>query len=134
MTTRYANDVVASCAFGLKVDSHLDLDNEFYARGKEASTFSFWQLMMFFGFASFPKVMKVRLVVRGLAVRGIPSNENEVCNRRDVMYVCYWILFVWKLELVCVYKPSVNENITTTTPILTCDVLENYYKQVRTPS
>lgn len=62
LTTRYANDVVASCAFGLKVDSHKDIDNEFYAMGKESSTFNFKQLVVSLLCMSFPKTMKVRLV------------------------------------------------------------------------
>ncbi|XP_026324886.1 cytochrome P450 9e2-like [Hyposmocoma kahamanoa] len=56
LTTRYANDVIASCAFGLKVDSHTEEDNQFYAMGKTASNFKFRQLLMFFLLSSFPKV------------------------------------------------------------------------------
>ncbi|KAG6461830.1 hypothetical protein O3G_MSEX012870 [Manduca sexta] len=59
LTTRYANDVVASCAFGLKVDSMTHEKNDFYAMGKRASTFNFRQMLKFFAFASFPKIMKV---------------------------------------------------------------------------
>ncbi|XP_053608012.1 uncharacterized protein LOC128673884 [Plodia interpunctella] len=59
LTTRYANDVIASCAFGLKVNSHSDQDNEFYKMGKQASTFNYKQLMKFFGFVSFPKLMAI---------------------------------------------------------------------------
>nr|QZP43566.1 cytochrome P450 monooxygenase CYP9A198 [Ephestia elutella] len=57
LTTRYANDVIASCAFGLKVNSHAEQDNEFYKMGKQASTFNYKQLLKFFGFVSFPKLM-----------------------------------------------------------------------------
>ncbi|XP_013199514.1 cytochrome P450 9e2 [Amyelois transitella] len=57
LTTRYANDVIASCAFGLKVNSHVEQDNEFYKMGKIASTFNYIQLLKFFGFVSFPKLM-----------------------------------------------------------------------------
>lgn len=31
---RYANDVIASCAFGLKINSHKDRDNRFYTIGR----------------------------------------------------------------------------------------------------
>ncbi|CAB3238032.1 unnamed protein product [Arctia plantaginis] len=58
LTTRYANDVIASCAFGLKVDSHTNVDNQFYARGKESSTFGFRQMLMFFLMINMPKVAK----------------------------------------------------------------------------
>lgn len=31
--SRYANDVIASCAFGLKINSHVDRNNQFYTTG-----------------------------------------------------------------------------------------------------
>ncbi|XP_045535827.1 cytochrome P450 9e2 [Papilio machaon] len=59
LTTRYANDVIASCAFGLKVDSHTNRDNEFYKMGKVASTFDFNQLLKFLLLVSWPNISKV---------------------------------------------------------------------------
>ncbi|CAG9785903.1 unnamed protein product [Diatraea saccharalis] len=59
LTTRYANDVIASCAFGLKVDSLAEENNDFYKMGKEASTFTFRQILMFFAMVNFPKLMKM---------------------------------------------------------------------------
>nr|BAM73826.1 cytochrome P450 [Bombyx mori] len=59
LTTRYANDVIASCAFGLNVDSITEENNQFYAMGKAASTFNFRQLLIFFGLASVPKLVKI---------------------------------------------------------------------------
>nr|BBE49550.1 cytochrome P450 monooxygenase [Adoxophyes honmai] len=58
LASRYANDVIASCAFGLRVDSHTDPDNEFYKMGYKSSNFGFWQLMKFFVFASAPSLAK----------------------------------------------------------------------------
>lgn len=37
--TRYTNDVIASCAFGLKVDSVAEPENEFYMSGKKLTNF-----------------------------------------------------------------------------------------------
>ncbi|XP_011869165.1 PREDICTED: cytochrome P450 9e2-like [Vollenhovia emeryi] len=37
---RYTNDVIATAAFGISVNSMKDRDNEFYTRGIEATTFS----------------------------------------------------------------------------------------------
>lgn len=37
--TRYTNDVIASCAFGLKVNSVAEPDNEFYLNGKKLTNF-----------------------------------------------------------------------------------------------
>ncbi|XP_026318091.1 cytochrome P450 9e2-like [Hyposmocoma kahamanoa] len=59
LTTRYANDVIASCAFGLKVDSQMDRDNQFYAMGKTVSAFTFRQLIISFLFYCFPKVCQI---------------------------------------------------------------------------
>nr|QLI62194.1 cytochrome P450 45 [Streltzoviella insularis] len=59
ISTRYANDVIASCAFGLKVDSHTIENNKFYEMGKRASSFNFSQLLKFFGYTSFPSLMKL---------------------------------------------------------------------------
>ncbi|XP_050683807.1 cytochrome P450 9e2-like isoform X5 [Leptidea sinapis] len=58
LTSRYANDVIASCAFGLKVDSHLDANNTFYEQGKTASSFKMRQLLMFFAYSAFPSIVK----------------------------------------------------------------------------
>lgn len=37
--TRFANDVIATTAFGVKCDSIRNRDNEFYLMGKEATSF-----------------------------------------------------------------------------------------------
>ncbi|XP_043480615.1 cytochrome P450 9e2-like [Leptopilina heterotoma] len=38
--TRYTNDVIATAAFGISVNSLQDRDNEFYMKGKDATNFS----------------------------------------------------------------------------------------------
>ncbi|XP_059051583.1 cytochrome P450 9e2-like isoform X2 [Achroia grisella] len=58
LATRYANDVIASCAFGLKVDSHTDQNNEFYLKGKGLTKITFKQLIKMFGFMFVPKIME----------------------------------------------------------------------------
>nr|AJN91176.1 cytochrome P450 monooxygenase CYP9A79 [Cnaphalocrocis medinalis] len=57
LISRYANDVIASCAFGMKVDSQTELDNQFYVMGKEASTFKFKQFFIFFAYSCFPRLV-----------------------------------------------------------------------------
>ncbi|CAG9858554.1 unnamed protein product [Phyllotreta striolata] len=55
--TRFANDIIASAAFGINIDSLKDQENEFYEMGKKAVNFSgFWQRIKFFGFFLFPKL------------------------------------------------------------------------------
>ncbi|KAL0841633.1 hypothetical protein ABMA28_015288 [Loxostege sticticalis] len=64
LVSRYANDVIASCAFGLKVDSQTEKGNEFYVMGKQAATFKFRQIFVFFAYNSFPKLMsKLKITV-----------------------------------------------------------------------
>ncbi|XP_075973977.1 cytochrome P450 9e2-like [Anticarsia gemmatalis] len=59
LTTRYANDVIASCAFGLKVDSHTDETNEFYTMGLQTASFGFKEMLMFFILINAPAVAKL---------------------------------------------------------------------------
>lgn len=59
--TRYANDVIASVAFGVNVNSLKDRKNEFYLMGNEATNFTgFWKAMKFFGYTLVPKLYEVR--------------------------------------------------------------------------
>ncbi|XP_050298451.1 uncharacterized protein LOC126737565 [Anthonomus grandis grandis] len=63
--TRYTNDVIATTAFGIQVDSLADAKNEFYLMGKELTNLgTFTQRMKFFGFFIIPqffKIMKIGL-------------------------------------------------------------------------
>ncbi|XP_033218977.1 cytochrome P450 9e2-like [Belonocnema kinseyi] len=58
--TRYTNDVIATAAFGISVNSMKDRENEFYLRGKDATSFrGIWRMLKFFGFLACPKIMKL---------------------------------------------------------------------------
>uniref|UniRef100_A0A1I8PHS0 Cytochrome P450 n=1 Tax=Stomoxys calcitrans TaxID=35570 RepID=A0A1I8PHS0_STOCA len=57
--TRYTNDIIASTAFGLQVNSYRDADNEFYRSGKTMTTFTFKQGLKFFLFGYFGKLMSL---------------------------------------------------------------------------
>ncbi|XP_022830610.1 cytochrome P450 9e2-like [Spodoptera litura] len=59
LTTRYANDVIATCAFGLKVDSQTDKTNSFYMLGKESSEFGFRKLMSFLIVSNAPALARL---------------------------------------------------------------------------
>ncbi|KAG5348100.1 CP9E2 protein, partial [Acromyrmex charruanus] len=52
--TRYTNDVIATCAFGVSVDSTKNPKNEFYVYGKEATVFNTTAFIKFYIFRSFP--------------------------------------------------------------------------------
>ncbi|CAH2105992.1 unnamed protein product [Euphydryas editha] len=59
LSSRFANDVIASCAFGLKVNSHSDENNKFYEMGKTAATFKFRQILLFFIISTFPALVNI---------------------------------------------------------------------------
>lgn len=54
--SRYANDVIASCAFGIKVNSFVDPSNEFYSNGTE--------FVKFWSFTKFIKIILTMMVPR----------------------------------------------------------------------
>lgn len=45
--TRFANDIIASCAFGISIDSMNDPENEFYALGRKATNLEGWRWSSF---------------------------------------------------------------------------------------
>ena len=58
--TRYTNDVIATTAFGISINSMRNRDNEFYRRGKDATSFlSIFRMIKFLGFRACPKIMKL---------------------------------------------------------------------------
>ncbi|XP_074040341.1 cytochrome P450 9e2-like isoform X2 [Leptinotarsa decemlineata] len=57
--TRFTNDVIATAAFGVKVDSLEAPNNEFYLMGKEATNFGgIVNMIKFFGLVFCPKIMQ----------------------------------------------------------------------------
>lgn len=54
---RYACDIIGSCAFGININSMKTPDNEFFKAGR-CLEFEGWQALKFFGFISFPSIMK----------------------------------------------------------------------------
>ncbi|CAH0723080.1 unnamed protein product, partial [Brenthis ino] len=58
LTSRFGGDVIASCAFGLKVDSHADPNNQFFEMGKEASGLKMRQMLLLFALSAYPSIVK----------------------------------------------------------------------------
>ena len=50
--------MIATCSFGIEVNSLKNRDNEFYEMGKVVSNFNGLQGLKFFGYGSVPKLMK----------------------------------------------------------------------------
>ncbi|KAL6262980.1 hypothetical protein P5V15_005771 [Pogonomyrmex californicus] len=57
--TRYTNDVIATCAFGITVDSMRNPKNQFYVYGKEATTFNSIALIKLYIFRSLPMLARL---------------------------------------------------------------------------
>uniref|UniRef100_A0A1I8PP43 Cytochrome P450 n=1 Tax=Stomoxys calcitrans TaxID=35570 RepID=A0A1I8PP43_STOCA len=57
--TRYTNDIIASTAFGLQVNSYVETENEFYRMGKKMTSFTFIQGLKFLMFGKIRKLMKI---------------------------------------------------------------------------
>lgn len=56
--TRFANDVIATCAFGIQINSLKDRDNEFFLMGKTVTNFGGLNSLKFLGFTTVPWIMK----------------------------------------------------------------------------
>ncbi|XP_005180111.3 probable cytochrome P450 9f2 [Musca domestica] len=59
MTTRLTNDIIASTAFGLQVNSFRDKDNEFYIKAKKAINFTGLQQFKMIFMMVFPKLAEI---------------------------------------------------------------------------
>lgn len=57
--TKYTNDVIATCAFGINVDSLKNPTNDFYVLGREATNFEGILSLKFFLARAFPKLVKL---------------------------------------------------------------------------
>lgn len=58
LLSRYATNVIATSAFGLKVDAVTERENEFFLAGKEITNFEGVQGVKLLALDVFPKVMK----------------------------------------------------------------------------
>lgn len=56
--TRFTNDVIATCTFGVKVDSFGNRDNEFFTMGNDMMKFNKFQLIQFMIISFLPKVAR----------------------------------------------------------------------------
>lgn len=69
LCARFTNDVIASAAFGLSVNSLMERDNVFYKTGREAISFDFVKTMKMFLVTASPKIarfLRVRLVPKAM--------------------------------------------------------------------
>jgi cytochrome P450 family 9 len=82
--TRYANDTIATAAFGIKCDSFKDQNNEFLLKGYELSDFTGLNKFKFFLYGNFPKIakfFKLKIIDDGVA-NFFRSVVDETINLR----------------------------------------------------
>ncbi|KAL0893430.1 hypothetical protein ABMA27_015015 [Loxostege sticticalis] len=97
LTSRYANDVIASCAFGLKLNSQSDVNSEFYKMGKETSVFTFRQMLSFMIMANFPKLADLTKMTlfsensksffRNMVLKTMNDRETQKIFRPDMIHL-----------------------------------------------
>nr|ACE75339.1 cytochrome P450 [Glyptapanteles indiensis] len=93
--TRYTNDAIATCAFGIAVDSMKNPDNDFYVLGRRATNFDGIKSLKFFMIRSFPlitKLFRVKLIETkienffyDLVKDTIATRDAQGINRPDMI-------------------------------------------------
>ncbi|XP_069676324.1 cytochrome P450 9e2-like isoform X2 [Periplaneta americana] len=93
--TRFTNDVIATTAFGVTVDSLKKPSNDFYLLGKEAANFSGTRALVWFGYGLSPKMMKMLRIplipnavtsfFRSLIMDTMSTREREGIIRPDLI-------------------------------------------------
>ncbi|CAG9824140.1 unnamed protein product [Phaedon cochleariae] len=87
MFTRFTNDVIATTAFGVKVDSLAKPKNDFYLMGKSATDFSgIWKNLKFFGYMVIPgffKFFKIGLFEKSVSHFFIDLINDTVKTREE---------------------------------------------------
>ncbi|XP_044731302.1 uncharacterized protein LOC123294248 [Chrysoperla carnea] len=61
MTTRFTNDVIATAAFGIEVNSIQNPNNEFFEAGREIIKFPAWRVLIMFFLPTIAKIFEIRL-------------------------------------------------------------------------
>lgn len=95
--TKYASDVIASCAFGINVDSLKDPDNDFFVYGNESTDLNGILSLKFFLGRSFPKLMKmldwkfvpdqIRKYFEDLVRTTIEERQKKGISKPDIIQV-----------------------------------------------
>ncbi|OWR54415.1 cytochrome P450 9G3, partial [Danaus plexippus plexippus] len=81
---RYTNDVIASAAFGLQVNSVEDRDNEFFNIGRDLFSFTFFQRFYMIFVALFPNFTKVH-------IEYLKTKKIKLVNGLNTKHVCFRI-------------------------------------------
>nr|CAD7598281.1 unnamed protein product [Timema genevievae] len=97
LSTRYTNDVIATTAFGVSVDSFRNPSNEFYLVGKGLTSFAGWRGLIAFGYVASSSIMKflripftlpwVSKFIYSLIEDTIRTREREGIVRQDMIHL-----------------------------------------------
>lgn len=95
--SRFANDVIATTAFGIKCDSLNEKNNDFYLMGKEVSDFSGTRGLKFLAHTICPylmKVLKIRMYsdeltnyFQNIIIHNIETREKQMIIRPDMIHL-----------------------------------------------
>nr|CAD7460379.1 unnamed protein product [Timema tahoe] len=117
LSTRYTNDVIATTAFGVSVDSFRNPSNEFYLVGKGLTSFAGWRGLIAFGYVASSSLMKflripftlpwVSKFIYSLIEDTIRTREREGIVRQDMIHL---LMQARKEELPV--EESVDRNIS----------------------
>ncbi|XP_043501530.1 cytochrome P450 9e2-like [Polistes fuscatus] len=83
--TRFTNDVLATCAFGITINSMRDRNNDFYVLGRKATNFDGIKSLKFFLLRSFPRItslLNLRLIPESTA-KFFEKVVKDVIDTRD---------------------------------------------------
>ena len=93
--TKYTNDVIATCAFGIKINTMADPTNEFYVLGKEATNLDSPLALKFFIVKAFPwllKLLRVKFVsdqtrnfFESIVATTVKTRDDKGINRPDML-------------------------------------------------
>ncbi|XP_047108344.1 cytochrome P450 9e2-like isoform X3 [Schistocerca piceifrons] len=95
--SRISNDVIASTAFGVRINSLVDRNNDFYSMGKEVTDFGPRKSFIIFGYLLFPKLMealdikfmrdKCYKFFTSLIMEAIAQRERQNVLRHDMVHL-----------------------------------------------
>ncbi|CAH2106044.1 unnamed protein product [Euphydryas editha] len=148
---RYTNDVIASTAFGLQVNSLKDRDNEFYKIGQDLSHFNFFQRLVFFMSAAFPNAIKksglqifppkVTNFFRNLVTSTMEHREKNNIERPDMIQLLMEASKEWTQNELAgqLFIFFIGGYETSATALVMCihelalnpDVQEKLYQEIR---
>lgn len=93
LISQYANDIIATTAFGIELNTLKDPENEFYKVGADITNFGFWASLKFVGCSNFPTLMKalnIRIIsdksakfLRHIVTDNIEQRKNSQIVRND---------------------------------------------------